>query len=395
MPAANPIYLDHQATTPIHPDVLVAMQPWFAEAFGNPHSSDHVFGWQSSQAVDEASQQVARLIGADAGEIIFTSGATESNNMALLGLARRAAGSKRRRVLLSAIEHKSVLAAGRAIKERLGFAVEHIPVNREGFVDMEALLDMLDEDVLVVSVMAVNNEIGTIQHVERIAEMARAYGAVFHCDAGQAPVAMAMQGFGQMADMASLSGHKIYGPKGIGALYISHAVQPRVEPLIYGGGQQHGLRSGTTPVPLCVGMGAAASRLGSPEIAQKRSETACRRDAFVERLCQLPWPISVNGPSGSARHPGNANIRFDGFSAHDILAALQPNLAASTGSACTSGTPEPSHVLKAIGLSGDEAESSIRFSLGFDTSDHDVDSAAELIGATLKKLSAVEQFDLV
>ncbi len=395
MPVANPIYLDHQATTPIHPDVLAAMQPWFAEAFGNPHSSDHVLGWQSSQAVDEAAEQVARLIGADAGEIIFTSGATESNNMALLGLARRAAGSKRRRVLLSAIEHKSVLAAGRAIEERLGFAVEHIPVDREGFTDMEALLDALDEDVLVVSVMAVNNEIGTIQHVERIAEMARAYGAVFHCDAGQAPLAMAMEGFGQMADMASLSGHKIYGPKGIGALYISHAVQPYVEPLIYGGGQQHGLRSGTTPVPLCVGMGVAASRLGSPEIVQKRSETACRRDAFVERLCQLPWPISVNGPSASARHPGNANIRFDGFSAHDILAALQPRLAASTGSACTSGTPEPSHVLKAIGLSGDEAESSIRFSLGFDTSDQDVESAAELIGATLQKLSAVEQFDLV
>ncbi len=395
MPAPNPIYLDHQATTPIHPDVLAVMQPWFAEAFGNPHSSDHVLGWQSSQAVDEAAEQVARLIGADAGEIIFTSGATESNNMALLGLARRAGGSKRRRVLLSAIEHKSVLAAGRAIKERLGFAVEHIPVNREGFIDMEALLDMLDEDVLVVSVMAVNNEIGTIQHVERIAEMARAYGAVFHCDAGQAPLAMAMEGFGQMADMASLSGHKIYGPKGIGALYISHAMQPRVEPLIYGGGQQHGLRSGTTPVPLCVGMGAAASRLDSAEIAQKRSETACRRDAFVERLCRLPWPIAVNGSSGSARHPGNANIRFDGFSAHDILAALQPNLAASTGSACTSGTPEPSHVLKAIGLAGDEAESSIRFSLGFDTSDQDMKSAAELIGSTLQKLSAVEQLDLV
>lgn len=395
MPVANPIYLDHQATTPTHPDVLAAMQPWFAEAFGNPHSSDHVLGWQSSQAVDEAAEQVARLIGADAGEIIFTSGATESNNMALLGLARRAAGSKRRRVLLSAIEHKSVLAAGRAIKERLGFAVEHIPVNREGFIDMEALLDALDEDVLVVSVMAVNNEIGTIQHVERIAEMARAYGAVFHCDAGQAPVAMAMEGFGQMADMASLSAHKIYGPKGIGALYISHAVQPYVEPLIYGGGQQHGLRSGTTPVPLCVGMGAAASRLGSAEIAQKRSETACRRDAFVERLRRLPWPIAVNGPLASARHPGNANIRFDGFSAHDILAALQPRLAASTGSACTSGTPEPSHVLKAIGLSGAEAESSIRFSLGFDTSDQDMKSAAELIGATLQKLSAVEQFHLV
>lgn len=395
MPAANPIYLDHQATTPIHPDVLAAMQPWFAEAFGNPHSSDHVLGWRSSQAVDEAAEQVARLIGADADEIIFTSGATESNNMALLGLARRAAGSERRRVLLSAIEHKSVLAAGRAIEEQLGFVVEHIPVDREGFIDMEAFLDALDEDVLVVSVMAVNNEIGTVQDVERIAKAARAYGAVFHCDAGQAPIAISMDGFAQIADMASLSAHKMYGPKGIGALYLSHAMQPRIEPLIYGGGQQHGLRSGTTPVPLCVGMGAAAGMLRTEEIAEKRSKLARRRNAFVERLRRSSWPVVLNGPWSLARHPGNANIRFPGFSAHDILAALQPNLAASTGSACTSGTPEPSHVLKAIGLSGDEAESSIRFSLGFDTSDHEVESAAELIEAALKKLAAVEQFDLV
>jgi len=391
MRAAQTIYLDHQATTPTHPDVLAAMHPWLTEAFGNPHSSDHAIGWKSSQAVDRAAEQVARLIGADADEILFTSGATESNNMALLGLARRAAGGKRRRVLVSAIEHKSVLAVGRVLEEQLGFSVEHIPVDREGFVNMDALLDALDEEVLAVSVMAVNNEIGTVQDVERIAEVAKAYGAVFHCDAGQASLAMLMDAFAGLADMVSLSAHKMYGPKGIGALYLSHAVQPRIEPLIYGGGQQHGLRSGTTPVPLCVGMGAAAEMLRTEEIAAKRQELALRRDAFVERLHGLPWPVSVNGPSGPARHPGNANIRFTGFSAHDILGALQPHLAASTGSACTSGTPEPSHVLKAIGLSGDEAESSIRFSLGFDTSDEDVEAAVELIEATLKKLSAVEQ----
>ena len=390
MPAVQTIYLDHQATTPIHSDVLDAMRPWLTEAFGNPHSSDHVLGWRSSQAVDTAAEQVARLIGADADEIIFTSGATESNNMALLGLARRAAGGPRRRVLLSAIEHKSVLAAGRAIKEQLGFSVEHIPVDREGFIDMDALFDALDEEVLAVSVMAVNNEIGTIQHVARISEMARAYGAMFHCDAGQASLSMPMDDFAEIADMVSLSAHKMYGPKGIGALYVSRTVQPHVEPLIYGGGQQHGLRSGTTPAPLCVGMGVAADKLGAADMAEKRSEMARRRDAFVERLRRLPWPIALNGPSGSARHPGNANIRFDGFSAHDLLAALQPNLAASTGSACTSGTPEPSHVLKALGLSGDEAESSVRFSLGFATSDRDVESAVALIEAALQKLSAVD-----
>ena len=395
MRTGKSIYLDHQATTPTHPDVLAAMRPWLTEAFGNPHSSDHALGWKSSQAVDKAAEQVARLIGADADDITFTSGATESNNMALLGLARRAVGGKRRRVLVSAIEHKSVLAVGRVLEEQQGFAVEHIPVDREGFVDMKVLLDVLDEEVLAVSIMAVNNEIGTVQDIERIAEMVKAYGAVFHCDAAQASLAMPMSAFAGLADMVSLSAHKMYGPKGIGALYLSRAVQPRIEPLIYGGGQQHGLRSGTTPVPLCVGMAAAAEMLGTGEIAEKRSELALRRDAFVEKLRRLPWSTALNGPSGPARHPGNANICFSGFSAHDILGALQPHLAASTGSACTSGTPEPSHVLKAIGLSGDEAESSVRFSLGFDTSDEDVEAAVELIEAALQKLSTVEQLHLV
>ena len=395
MRTGKTIYLDHQATTPTHPDVLAEMRPWLTDAFGNPHSSDHALGWKSSQAVDKAAEQVARLIGADADEITFTSGATESNNMALLGLARRAAGGKRRRVLVSAIEHKSVLAVGRVLEEQQGFVVEHIPVDREGFIDMKVFLDALDEEVLAVSIMAVNNEIGTVQNVERIAEMVKAYGAVLHCDAAQAPLAMHIDAFAGLADMVSLSAHKMYGPKGIGALYLSLAVQPRIEPLIYGGGQQHGLRSGTTPVPLCVGMGAAAEMLGTGKIADKRSELALRRNVFVEKLRRLPWPITMNGPSGPARHPGNTNIRFTGFSAHDILGALQPHLAASTGSACTSGTPEPSHVLKAIGLSGDEAESSIRFSLGFDTSDEDVEAAVELIEAALEKLSAVEQVHLV
>ena len=395
MRTGKTIYLDHQATTPTHPDVLAAMRPWLTEAFGNPHSSDHALGWKSSQAVDKAAEQVARLIGADADEIMFTSGATESNNMALLGLARRAVGGKRRRVLVSAIEHKSVLAVGRVLEEQLGFDVEHIPVDREGFVDMKALLDALDEKVLAVSIMAVNNEIGTVQNVERIAEVTKACGAVFHCDAAQASLAMPIDDFAEIADMVSLSAHKMYGPKGIGALYLSRTVQSRIEPLIYGGGQQHGLRSGTTPVPLCVGMGVAAEMLGRGEIADKRSELALRRNAFVERLRRSSWPIVLNGPWSLARHPGNTNIRFTGFSAHDILGALQPHLAASTGSACTSGTPEPSHVLKAIGLSGDEAESSVRFSLGFDTSDEDVEAAVELIEAALEKLSAVEQLHFV
>ena len=253
--------------------------------------------------------------------------------------------------------------------------------------EVAALEEALDDDVLVVSVMAVNNEIGTIQDIGRISELVRSHGAVFHCDAAQAPLAINMESMASQTDMLSLSAHKMYGPKGIGAIYIARELQDQIEPLIYGGGQQNGLRSGTVPVPLCVGMGAAADILAAADAEEKRAQLCRRRDTFVEMLKRLPWPITLNGPQGQARHPGNANIRFTGFSAEDILSALQPHLAASTGSACTSGIPEPSHVLRAIGLNGEEAESSIRFSLGFDTTDADLEEAVRLITEALTRLN--------
>lgn len=381
------IYLDHQATTPVDKHVLEEMTPYFTDSFGNPHSSDHCIGWASAKAVEKAAARVARLIGADADEIVFTSGATESNNLALLGLARRDAGSKRRRILMSAIEHKCTLAVGRALQQQFGYAVEHIPVDSEGFVQFSALAEALDDNVLAVSIMAVNNEIGTIQNINRISEIVRGHGAIFHCDATQAPTAVNMDCFARYADIISLSSHKMYGPQGIGVIYVARAFQEHIEPLFYGGGQQNGLRSGTVPVALCVGMGAAADILLTEDAEGKRVLLRSRCDDFVERLNRLPWPIALNGPKGQARHPGNANIQFVGFSAHDILDSLQPNLAASTGSACTSRIPEPSHVLKAIGLNGDEAESSIRFSLGFGTTDEDVENAVTYIENALDKLS--------
>lgn len=381
------IYLDHQATTPVAARVLAEMTPYFTESFGNPHSSDHRLGWESARAVEDSAARVAWLIGADADEIYFTSGATESNNLALLGLGRRAVYGTRRRILLSAMEHKCVLSAGRVLQEQYGFTVDLIPVDSEGFVDLSALEDKLDEDVLAVSVMAVNNEIGTIQDMAGISKLARSYGAVLHCDAVQAPTAMSAEAIARHSDIVSLSGHKMYGPKGIGVVVISRELQERIEPLIYGGGQQHGLRSGTVPVPLCVGIGAAAQWLATDDAEKRRAEMRHCRDVFVEKLECLAWPVAMNGPTGHGRHPGNANIRFAGFAAHDILSALQPRLAASTGSACTSGVPEPSHVLRAIGLDGDQAESSIRFSLGFGTSDEDVDEAVGLIEETLARLS--------
>lgn len=383
----NTIYLDYQATTPVDPQVLSEMMPYFAESFGNPHSANHSLGWESAHAVENSAAQLAQLIGADPDEIIFTSGATESNNLALLGLGRRAAGGKRRRILLSAIEHKCVLSVGRILQEQYDFKVELIPVNNQGFVELSALEGALNDDVLVVSAMAVNNEIGTIQDIEAISNLARSYGALLHCDAAQAPLAMPTNSLAHYADLLSFSGHKMHGPKGVGIIYIARQLQDKIEPLIYGGGQQNNLRSGTVPTPLCVGMGAAAKIHTAADAIEKRTQLSRRRDAFVGLLNQLRWPIAVNGPDGEARHPGNANIRFVGFSADDILNALQPRVAASMGSACASGIPEPSHVLRAIGLNSDEAESSIRFSLGFDTSDEEINEAIQLIDDILDRLS--------
>ncbi|MCC7412108.1 MAG: cysteine desulfurase [Gammaproteobacteria bacterium] len=391
MKIGNTIYLDHQATTPIDPHVLAEMVPYFSDSFGNPHSSEHCIGWEAARAVEHAAERIAQLISADADEIIFTSGATESNNIALLGLVRRAAGGERRRILLSAIEHKSVLAVSRILGRQYGFSVEQIPVDRDGFIELHALRDMLDEDVLAVSVIAVNNEIGTIQDVRQIAGLAESYGAVFHCDAAQAPVAAFPDGIFPRGAILSLSAHKMYGPKGIGVVAIPREIQEKIEPLIYGGGQQNGLRSGTVPVPLCVGMGLAAQLLTTDDAEERRVALRRHRDAFLDGLKSLSWPISVNGPIGRARHPGNLNVRFAGFAAQEILSALQPRIAASTGSACTSGFPEPSHVLRAIGLDSYEAESSIRFSLGFGTTDQDVDNALGMIDEALKRLSTLGQ----
>ena len=389
MRIGDTIYLDHQATTPVDARVFATMAQYFGESFGNPHSIDHSLGWKAARAVEDAAGRVAALIGADTDEIVFTSGATEANNLALLGLGRRASGCKRRRVLMSAVEHKCVLAVGRVLHEQLGYRVESVPVDTAGFVDAVALSEMLADDVLAVSIMAVNNEIGTIQDISGLSEIVRRSGALFHCDAAQAPWAIDLRQSSKFVDLLSLSGHKMYGPQGIGALFIRRDWQGCIEPLIYGGGQQQNLRSGTVPVALCVGMGAAAALIDTPEAEEERTAMQQRRESFVRKLMDLPWPVALNGPADSrSRHPGNAKIRFSGFSAHDILGMLQPHIAASTGSACTSGLPEPSHVLMAIGLPFYEAEASIRFSIGRGTTDQDLDEAVERVGHALSKLAS-------
>ena len=378
------IYADYQATTPLDPRVFESMTPYWGDSFGNPHASDHIVGWRAAEAVDNAASSLAGLIGADHDEIIFTSGATEANNLALFGLGRRGP-EKRRRILVSAIEHKCVLSAARELQQREGFTVVHIPVDGKGFVDLNALDDQLDDTVLAVSIMAVNNEVGTIQDIPRIAAMLDRHGIVFHCDAAQSPCAMGVAAFAEHTDMISLSAHKAYGPQGIGALYIRRGLQDSVEPLTFGGGQQRGLRSGTVPTPLCVGMAAAFQITCLSEGAEERQRVRRQRDEFIS-LLGGGVPVSLNGPDDDRRHPGNANLCFDGFNATDILGSLQPYLAASTGAACTSGMAEPSHVLRALGCSAAQADGSIRFSFGRFTSDDDISEAARLVTASVQRL---------
>jgi cysteine desulfurase len=388
MRVGNTIYLDHQATTPVDSKVWQAMHPYYIENFGNPHSADHVIGWAAAKAIESATTSLAELIGADPDEIIFTSGATEANNLALLGIGRRASGGTRRRILVSATEHKCVLAAARTLHQHSHYAVQEIPVDPQGRINDSTLKTLLDDDVLLVSIMAVNNEIGTIEDIVGLSKSIHAAGALFHCDAAQAPMAIDLTTIAESVDLLSLSGHKMYAPKGIGALYIRRDLQVSVEPLIYGGGQQRNLRSGTLPVPLCVGMGRACELFLADEMLEAREQLRQRRDRFLAKILSLPWHITLNGPPLEDRHPANLNLRFRGFSAADLLSAMQPRLAVSTGAACTSGIPEPSHVLRAIGLPSEDADSSIRFSLGLATSDADLDEAVEILHDTLARLSS-------
>lgn len=379
--AEHPVYLDNMASTPVDPRVVVAMTPFWSTCFGNPHSAEHTFGWQAHEAVERAAASIALLIGAEADEIVFTAGATEANNLAILGLAHRAPPG-RRRILVSAIEHKSALSAARVAADRYGMILETIPVDSKGRLDLGRLTETISENVLCVVAMAVNNEIGTIQDTVSIASICAEAGAHFICDAVQAPLAVDLDVDKNNVPLLVLSAHKIYGPKGIGALYVRRDLMKLIEPQIYGGQQQGGLRAGTLPTPLCVGFGAAAALLEKYEAAQERVRVAALRDRFEEGLRHVGHAVAFNG-AGVARHPGNSNARFLGRDGRDLIAALQPRLAASSGSACSSGIIEPSHVLRAIGLKGDEADSSVRFSFGRFTTEADTTTALEALSEAL------------
>jgi cysteine desulfurase len=387
----NTIYLDHHSTTPTDPVVLEAMDRFARESFGNPHSAEHVMGWAAHKAVEDAQRAVGALIGADVDEIIFTSGATEANNLALFGVAcGKLKSAKRSRILISSIEHKCVINSARAIAARYGYIVDVVDVDCSGYISVESLERSMSDDVLLFSCILVNNEIGSIQDMSGIKRMCDKYGVLLHCDAAQAPVTMDLSRYADIVDMLSLSSHKMYGPMGIGALYIRRDLQPLIEPLVYGGGQQNNIRSGTLPLPLCVGMGKASNICHSEYIQNGFQVMQKLRNKFVTLLMASNWDIRLNGPALAERHVGNANMCFEGFQAQDIIAALQPKLAASSGSACTSGLPAPSHVLRAIGLSPASANASIRFSIGRYTVANEIEEAASLVLATLREISERE-----
>ncbi|XP_067125715.1 cysteine desulfurase-like [Centruroides vittatus] len=377
----RPLYLDAQATTPLDPRVLDAMLPYLITYYGNPHSRTHAYGWESEAAMEKARKQVAQLIGGDPKEIVFTSGATESNNIAVKGVARFY-GEKKKHVITTQIEHKCVLDSCRAL-EAEGFDVTYLNVQKSGLIDLKNLEQSMRPDTALVSIMTVNNEIGVKQPIKEIGELCRAKKIFFHTDAAQAIGKIPVNVKDMNIDLMSISGHKIYGPKGVGALYIRRRPRVRVEPIQSGGGQERGIRSGTVPTPLVVGLGAAC------EIALKEMEYDHRR---VEELAKKLLDSIMNSVTHVIRngdpdqtYPGCINLSFACVEGESLLMALK-DVALSSGSACTSASLEPSYVLRAIGADEDLAHSSIRFGIGRFTTEEEIEYTVKKCVYHIKRL---------
>ncbi|KAK0719582.1 pyridoxal phosphate-dependent transferase [Lasiosphaeris hirsuta] len=365
----RPIYLDMQATTPLDPRVLDAMMPFYTGFYGNPHSRTHAYGWESEKAVEEARTHIATLIGADPKEIIFTSGATESNNMSIKGVARFFGRSgKKKHIITSQTEHKCVLDSCRHLQDE-GFEVTYLPVISSGLIDLEKLKAAIRPETAIVSIMAVNNEIGVIQPMEEIGKLCRENKVFFHTDAAQAVGKIPIDVNAMNIDLMSISSHKIYGPKGIGACYVRRRPRVRLDPIISGGGQERGLRSGTLAPSLVVGFGEAC------RIAKEELPYDSKRIKFLsDRLLNGLLSMEHTSQNGDPEHfyPGCVNVSFAYVEGESLLMALK-DIALSSGSACTSASLEPSYVLRALGSSDESAHSSIRFGIGRFTTEQEID----------------------
>lgn len=379
----QPIYLDYAATTPVDPRVAQAMIPFLTQHFGNPASRSHSYGWTAEEAVEIAREQVASLIGADPREIVWTSGATESNNLAIKGVAQfhRAKG---KHLITVKTEHKAVLDTMREL-ERDGFEVTYLDVDADGLISVDTVKAEMRPDTILVSVMAVNNEIGVVQDIAAIGTLCRSRGVLLHVDAAQAAGKIPLDLSDLPVDLMSLSAHKIYGPKGVGALYVRRKPRVRIEAQMHGGGHERGMRSGTLPTHQIVGMG-KAYELARLHMADENLRLLALRDRLMDGLMKIP-EARING-SLSARVPHNLNVSFPFVEGESLLMGMK-DIAVSSGSACTSASLEPSYVLRALGLPDEVAHSSIRFSIGRFTTPEDIDHAISSVTACVEKLRSL------
>ncbi|KAF6005211.1 cysteine desulfurase [Cyanidiococcus yangmingshanensis] len=381
-PNSRPIYLDFQATTPVDPRVLDAMLPYYLHEFGNAHSRTHAYGWSAEKATEMAREHVARLIHASSPkEIVFTSGATESNNAAIKGVAMFYRSTKKH-IVTTTTEHKCVLDSCRHL-EREGFEVTYLPVQPDGRISLEKLDSAIRNDTALVSVMAVNNEIGTRQPIAEIGQLCRERKVFFHCDAAQAVGKIPINVEEMKIDLLSISGHKIYGPKGVGALYVRRRPRVRLEPIINGGGQERGLRSGTLPTPLVVGLGAAC-QVAEQEMERDHAHVVRLSKRLFDGIVERIPHVKLNG-SREYGYPGCLNFSFAYVEGESLLMALK-TIAVSSGSACTSASLEPSYVLRALGVDEELAHTSIRFGIGRFTTETEIDYAVHMAEKHVQRL---------
>jgi len=376
-----PVYLDYQSTTPIDPRVIEIMLHTMQNDFGNPHSRSHFYGWRAEELVEIARKQVADLINANEKEIFFTSGATESNNIALKGVANFYKSNQKNHIITVATEHKCVINSCRDLEQE-GFSVTFLPVQKNGLIDLEQLKSAITPKTCLVSVMAINNEIGVIQPLAEIGKICRQHQVFFHTDCAQSFGKIPLDVEAMNIDLMSISGHKIYGPKGIGAIFIRRKPRVRIKPLFSGGGQERGIRSGTVPTALAVGLGKAAE-IAKQEMQQDYQKISKLSQKFASAINNLTY-VYLNGDSCN-RYAGNLNFSFAGIEGESMIMAIK-DLAVSSGSACTSASLEPSYVLYALGVGADLAHTSIRFGLGRFTTEEEIDFAINLITSKVQKL---------
>ena len=385
MKISKNIYLDYQATTPLDPRVLEKMIPYFNERFGNPHSRNHSYGWEAEEATEIAREHVARIINASPKEIVFTSGATESNNLAIKGVADFY-GDKKNHIITCVTEHKCVLESCRDLNENHNFEVTYLPVKQDGLVDIKLLENSIKSNTLLVSIMAVHNEIGVIQPLSEIGAICREKNVFFHTDCAQAVGKIKLDVDEMNIDMMSISGHKIYGPKGIGAMYVRRKPRVRIKSMMSGGGQERGMRSGTLSPALCAGLGEAC-KICYDEMESENQKLVKLRNRFYDGIKKACKDVYLNG-SEEKRIPGNLNISFAYVEGESLMMGIK-DLAVSSGSACTSASLEPSYVLRALGVEEELAHTSLRIGIGRFTSEKDIDKAVNDIVKEVTRLRSL------